>query len=119
MVCFCHFICGVVMSFLVRFCHNVTRFSGYVSCFHHDVTNFAGYVVCFHHDMLRSSVFIITQMEKLDVTNEPHHIKCKNVNTARQRKTSTRHDGNTTRNHQASSHNDKITPQDKTSRRKE
>ena len=48
----------------------------------------------------------------------PHKI----VNTASQKKTSTHHDGNTTRNHQTSSHdktsqhNDKATPQDKTSR---
>ena len=34
--------------------------------------------------------------------------------TARQKKTSTHHDGNTTRNHQTSPHNDKTTPQDKT-----
>ena len=91
---------------MVRFCHNVTRFDDYVLCLHHDVTRFDGYVLCFHHDELRS-FFDLPCLGSFMTSSFSLYVI---INTARQKKTSTHHDGNTTRNHQTSSHNEKTSP---------
>ena len=75
------------------------------------MTRFDGYVLCFHHDVLRSSFDLLClhfmwRGSFKTSSFAPYVI----FNTASQTKTSTLHDGNITGNQQISSHNDKTTP---------
>ena len=65
---------------MVRFCHYVTRCDGYVLCFRHDVTRSFFDALCLHF-MWRGS-FLMSSFSLYVI-----------MNTARQMKISTHHDG--------------------------
>ena len=89
MVWFCHCV--------VKFGHYTTRLDGYVLCFHNDVLRSSSDVLCLYFLCCGSFMRSIFSL-------------CVIINTASKRKTSTHHDGNTTRNQQTLSHNRKTSP---------
>ena len=80
------------------------------------MARFDGYVLCFHHDVLRSSFDVLClhfmwRASFMTSSFAPYVI----INTARQNKTSTHHDGNIAGNQKIlASHNDKTSPHNNT-----